>query len=664
MVCLAADLPGAGDWAFRAPVEPPFPQVFDCDWPARGVDYFVLAALESEGLAPTAPAQRRTLIRRLSLDLTGLPPTAEEILDFLKDTAAGAYERLVDRLLASPRYGERWGRHWLDVARYADSNGLDENIAHGNAWRYRDYVIDAFNTDLPYDRFVVEQLAGDLLLDDGVSEAGVSEGGAADRFRRVTATGFLSLGPKVLAEGDVGKLEMDIIDEQLDTLGRAFLGLTFGCARCHDHKFDPIQTKDYYALAGIFKSTRTMESLQRIARWHENSLASPQEEASKKAHEESVAALKAEVARFEKSGDGETLQGLRRQLKTLVEKAPVLPAAMGVTEGEVADLRVHQRGSHLDLGESVARGVPAVFTSLPRPRFGDKASGRRELAEWIVSREQPLTARVMVNRIWRWHFGTGLVRTTDNFGVRGESPSHPELLDWLALRFMESGWSVKTLHRLLLTSSTYRQASDYDTTSARVDPQNRLLWHFPVRRLEAEAIRDSLLSVADALDLTMGASLLPLKNRQFVFDHTSRDATNYESYRRSVYLPVIRNHVYDFFALFDYPDPSVLNGDRATTTVPSQALLLMNSEFLGKLYERTARRVAQFENVEVGLRALYVRAFGRHPEGDELADALAFVTRSIESLRLSGMSPMEAEQRSWEALCQVLLLSNELFYVR
>ena len=653
---LAVEPSGGPSWAFRPPDDPPLPVVVDASWLANGVDAFVLAALEKKGLAPAREAERRVLLRRVSLDLTGLPPTPEQLRSFGGDRAPGAYGRAVDRLLASPRYGERWGRHWLDVARYADSNGRDENIAHGNAWRYRDYVIGAFNADRPYDRFVEEQLAGDLL----------TGGSPEESLDRLTATGFLSLGPKVLAEGDLGKLEMDIIDEQLDTVGRAFLGLTFGCARCHDHKFDPIRTEDYYALAGIFKSTRTMERLKRIARWHENSLASPQQKALQEAHQKKVQAIKLELRRIDtdqKGSDEGEVEALRSALDELAKSAPVFPTAMGVTEGKVTDLRVHLRGSPLDLGATVARGVPDVFVSLPRPTFSEEASGRRELAEWLVAPTHPLTARVMVNRIWRWHFGTGLVRTTDNFGVRGELPSHPQLLDWLATRFVEGGWSVKALHRLLVTSSTYRQQSRYDAEFSRRDPANRLLWRFPVRRLEAEVIRDSLLAVAGVLDLTMGASLLPLENRQFVFDHTSRDTTSYSSWRRSVYLPVIRNHVYDFFALFDYPDPSMLNGNRATTTVPSQALLLMNSQLLGKLYEQTARRLLAARSRTDGLRALYLRAFGRKPTTADVARAMEFVARSAATLR-GSVPATELERRSWEALCQVLLLSNELLYVQ
>ncbi len=542
-------------WSFRPPVDPPVPEVADAAWPRNDLDRFILAGLEAKGLTPAPPADRRALIRRATFDLTGLPPVPEEIDAFLADESPDAFARVVDRLLESPHYGERWGRHWLDVARYADSNGLDENVAHGNAWRYRDYVVAAFNADKPYDRFVLEQLAGDLL---SPSDSPVVE------HERLIATGFLSLGPKVLAEVDEKKMEMDIVDEQIDTVGRTFLGLTLGCARCHDHKFDPIRQADYYALAGIFKSTRTMETFTKVARWHENSLASEEERSLHAEYDAKVAAKKKEIAQLvERQKQQEeaaaalagetaaTLKRLREELATLEKEAPELPTAMGVTEGNVADTHIHIRGSHLTLGELAPRRVPAVFATPEPPTFSDSQSGRLELAHWLVEEDHPLTARVMVNRLWRWHFGRGLVGTPDNFGRLGESPTHPELLDWMAHRFVDKGWSIKAMHRLILLSATYQMSSDFDANAARVDPENRLLWRMNVRRLEAEPIRDALLAVSGRLDRRMGGSLLEVKNRAYFFDHTSKDATSYDSPRRSVYLPIVRNHLYDVFQLFD-----------------------------------------------------------------------------------------------------------------
>ncbi len=664
-------------WSFRAPEDPPVPDVADDAWPHNALDRFVLASLEAKGLAPAAPADRRTLIRRVTFDLTGLPPTPEEIDAFLDDDAPDAFARVVDRLLASPHYGERWGRHWLDLARYADSNGLDENVAHGNAWRYRDYVIAAFNADKPYDQFVLEQLAGDLL---STADA------PARAHERLIATGFLSLGPKVLAEVDERKMEMDIVDEQIDTVGRTFLGLTLGCARCHDHKFDPISQADYYALAGIFKSTRTMETFKKVARWHEVSLADEADLARQAAHDAKVAAKKKEIAALverrkqqsdaketdESAGAAEaeeteaTLKRLREELATLEKDAPVMPSAMGVTEGTVADTHIHIRGSHLTLGELAPRDVPAVFTTPEPPSFSASQSGRLELARWLVTEDHPLTARVMVNRLWRWHFGRGLVGTPDNFGKLGEPPTHPALLDWLAHRFVESGWSIKAMHRLILLSNTYQMSNDFNPDAARVDPENRLLWRMNVRRLEAEPIRDALLAVSGRLDRRMGGSLLTVENRAYFFDHTSRDATNYDNPRRSVYLPIVRNHLYDMFQLFDATDASVTDGDRATTTVAPQALFLLNSDLaLQSSLDLAAHLLERPDLDDAGrIRRLYALAYGRPPSPAESRRALAFLERFERTLRDEDGAPNDARLGAWQALCQAVLASNEFVTIR
>ncbi|MCZ6793769.1 MAG: PSD1 and planctomycete cytochrome C domain-containing protein [Planctomycetota bacterium] len=662
--------PASDLWSLRRPVEPALPPVRDASWPATPVDRFILSGLERRGLEPAPAADRRTLIRRLSFDLLGLPPGPWEIEEFLEDDSPDAWARLVDRWLATPRYGERWGRHWLDVARYADSNGLDENVAHGNAWRYRDYVVASFNRDRPFDRFVLEQLAGDLLPAPPTREA---------RNERLVATGFLSLGPKVLAEGDVKKMEMDIIDEQVDTLGRSFLGLSLGCARCHDHKFDPVSTEDYHALAGILKSTRTMESFKRIARWHENSLASPEEVERKKRHDEEVERLKETLKALKENAKKPAARGggaseapagevgrLEAELKRLEAAAPVLPSAMGVAEGEPTDLRVHIRGSHLTLGAVVPRGFPAALSRETAADIGAGESGRLQLARWIADGDHPLTARVMGNRIWRWHFGEGIVRTPDNFGNSGERPTHPELLDWLALRFVESGWSVKAMHRLILLSRTYRMSSLASQRAEKLDPTNRLHSHAPLRRLEAEALRDALLAVSGTLDLRKGGPALHhVKNRAFLFDHTSRDRTRYDSTRRSVYLPVIRNHVYDVFQLFDFPDPQVPSGDRSESTIAPQALFFLNSELLERLSRELASRLLAGSDEDIErLERLYVRALGRPPSGAETSDDLAFIDRFAMAREVSGARSAAAHEEAWAALCQTLLASNEFLYVR
>jgi hypothetical protein len=653
-------------WAFRPPSDPVVPGVGDGEWPASDLDRFVLARLESQGLRPAPPADRRTLVRRVTLDLTGIPPTPAEVDAFLSDDSPAAWERLVDRLLASPRYGERWGRHWLDVARYADSNGLDENVALANAWRYRDWVVRAFGQDLPFARFLTDQLAGDLI--DGSEDA---------RREALIATGFLSLGPKVLAEGDERKMEMDIIDEQVDTVGRAFLALTIGCARCHDHKFDPISSADYYALAGIFKSTKTMDSFQRIAKWHENTIASEAAVAERTERERRAKELEGLVEKLEAeekepaTSNPERVRRLedsRAELTVLRQTlASELDSAPGVVEGQAANLRVHVRGSHLDLGPEVARGLPAVLGRIDIPT---SSSGRLELARDLTRRDHPLTARVFVNRVWRWHFGSGLVRTTDNFGSLGEQATDAPLLDWLASRFVDDSGSIKALHRRILGSSTYRMSSVGETESASkaaaIDPANELLWCFPSRRIEAEVLRDSLLAVSDLLDLTVGGpSITHVKNREFLFDHTSKDTTRYESRRRSLYLPVIRNHLYDAFELFDYPDPAVSNGDRSTTTVPSQSLFLLNGDLVLDAAGALASEIAR-EGLD-GVRRveeLYRRALGRPPTDTELARSETFLSRYRDVV--FPETPDDAakvDHAALAALAQALLVSNEFVYL-
>ena len=668
-------------WAFQPPAEWRVPAVANSNWPRSALDHFIRAKLEAAGLSPSTQADKRTLIRRVTFDLIGLPPTPEEIDGFLKDNSPDALARIVDRLLGSPRYGERWGRHWLDVARYADSNGFDENVAHGNAWRYRDYVVTAFNRDKPFDRFVIEQLAGDLLPFDG----------EAQQHEQLIATGFLSIGPKVLAETDEAKMRMDIIDEQLDTTGRAFLGLTLGCSRCHDHKFDPIDTADYYGLAGIFKSTLTMRKYTKVAEWHEHLLPSVAATAMKAEFDAKVASRKSAIADFVAAADklarekltkesnakppekleslypAETkakLKKLRDELAALEKAGPDLPAAMGVTEDKVTDIAIHVRGNPLKLGDVVPRRTPPVMRGPRVPQFTDKESGRQKLGEWLVDPRHPLTARVFVNRIWRWHFGQGLVRTTDNFGLLGEAPSHPELLDWLARRFIADGWSVKALHRLILNSSTYQQSSTPAAETLSRDPENRLFGRADVRRLEAEAVRDTLLATSGQLDATMGGSLLKLKNRAYFFDHTSKDLTSYDSRRRSLYLPIVRNNVFDMLQLLDFPDPAVSTGNRATTVVASQALLMLNSDFVMQAAADFADRLlADSADDDQRLSRLYVIAFGRDPTADERQADRVFLAKVAQS-QSTETDTDKRRRQAWATLCHVTLAANEFIYVK
>jgi mono/diheme cytochrome c family protein len=667
-------------WAFISPAEVAIPPVQNSAWPQSDLDRFVLARLEAEGLSPAPKADKQALIRRVTFDLTGLPPTPAEISAFLNDERPEAYPELIERLLSSPAYGERWGRHWLDIARYADSNGLDENVAHGNAWRYRDYVVQSFNADKPFDQFIREQLAGDQL------EASSDE----VRNELLTATGFLSIGPKVLAEVNMPKMRMDIVDEQIDTVGRVFLGMTFGCARCHDHKFDPIDTADYYGLAGIFKSTRTMDTYTKVAKWHEHPLKSAEATQMQADYEAQVAAKKMAIETTVKSADDAlqaslpdgavlpeskesqypaetrtTLTKLREELAALEKAPPELPTSMGVTEDEIVDVPIHVRGNPSRLGDVVPRHVPAVMKGPEMPGFSGLHSGRRELAEWLVNDHHPLTSRVLVNRVWRWHFGRGLVASADNFGLLGEKPSHPELLDWLAKEFIHRKWSLKEMHRVILLSNTYQQSTLVSSEAATVDPDNRLWSRFPVRRLAAEEIRDSLLFVSRQLDATMGGSLLKVKNRGYLFDHTSIDTTDYNSARRSLYLPVIRNNVFEMFQLLDFPDPAVPTGDRATTTVAPQALMMMNSDFVMQAADALAGRVLTTDSTDSErVKEIYVTCLGREPSDEEISQDLQLIQDTLQTFTSDARSDKDRLTAAWSVACQVVLASSEFVYLQ
>ena len=1097
-------------WAFLPPEQPDLPQVRQREWISTGVDTFVLARLEAERMKPAEAANRQVLVRRATFDLTGLPPTPAEIERFLEDTSPDAYARLVDRLLASPAYGERWARHWLDVARYADSNGLDENLAHANAFRYRDYVVDSFNRDKTYDQFVAEQLAGDLLPESETTSP-LSE--------RITATGFLSIGAKMLAEDDPLKMQMDIIDEQVDTLGRAFIGLTLGCARCHDHKFDPIPTADYYSLAGIFKSTITMDNFNVVAKWHERPVASPEvtrrtervqaelaqlqekikqdrsaagsraldrargqvgsyllaaqqlehmdqllpasrtlsndpENLKKLDHQEieaesfqrgnvdtltegigagigvlagkegtpgfveydvkvpatglyqlelryaatepspcrlvidgdtlrvavaggvtehpagtihqfwenaAISMLEAgkHVIRIESSGnfphldkirliklagslsaigkdagtedlaaaagglvdavtvEAETFQRgnvsrlpdgygagigvvagpggtntleyditvpragtyhlvvryaaaesrparlaigdqvihpaglasttgswypdtqtweyqgsfhvadnsftltlqregpishldrilllpgfaegsesispdpellgrwrdalkkaeaqessvlstwrraatgtfplqlteqssaaeklllasgpvkslpelaagyqqlfqqaqrqwealqqeekgatmladpalevyrqllygeqgplggvdpaklaldnesagavkeLEQMAKQLESSIPDLPAVMAVTEGTPEDLRIHLRGNHITLGQTVPRQFPQVLSSLTQVPVDDTQSGRLQLARWLTSDDHPLTARVIANRVWQWHFGQALVRSPDNFGRLGQRPTHPALLDFLATRLQQDNWSLKSLHRLIMLSSTYQMSSTWNEDYAESDPENKLLWRMNRRRLEAEEIRDSLLAVGDNLDRSMGGSLLPTKNRAYVTSTANIDIKVYDTRRRSLYLPVVRSALYSVFQVFDFAEPSVPNGQRQVTNIASQALFIMNSKIVMEQSQALAEQLLSMEDADNPdrIRQLYLKVLGRPAGAEELARCLAHLEKYAAALEEKGITGNEQKLQSWQSLCRAILASNEFIYL-
>ncbi len=971
-------------WAFQPLGDAQPPAVKDSAWCANGIDRFVLARLEALGIPAPKRADRATLLRRLSFDLTGLPPTPEEIDRFAADGTSGAWEREVDRLLASPHYGERWGRAWLDLARYSDSNGLDENLAMSTAFRYRDWVVRALNADLSYDRFLTWQLAGDLLPQPENHE----------QLRdQLIATGFLVLGPKMLAEQDKEKLAFDVVDEQIDVAFRTFQGLTLGCARCHDHKFDPIAQREYTAVAGMFKSTATMANMGFVSRWNERELASKAEIEARHAAQAAVAEAKSaleklrstaddalhtrwiaqtdayllaataagggaviveaeeqsrgnlirddstyatkdvviartgsgglqfseydltfaaggrqvlevrmaaeekrpmrvlldgvvvfesalnestgswkldgqrwfkvgalevrsgrNVLRLERDGsvphldqlllypasdssDGpgwpvennpwaaglapalvrawavrlETAQhsadpvfglwsrfaaldasafeprakalvqtlreeqaagkftqnplvlrlldGLEpqsprelagryqtlfssvdadwRELRAKDPKAerlpgdgaeelrklihadgglfhlsageleplypeasraelvaargalearehampPALETAPGVRDAEqIAGIPLMRRGNHLDKSaDSVPRGVLGqVASKLESPSIPEQESGRLQLAQWMLDPEHPLTSRVMVNRLWQGHFGFGIVRTASNFGLRGDTPSHPELLDWLAREFVRQQWSLKSMHKLICMSSIYQSACDASADIEREDPTNRLLSHQNRRRLDAEEVRDGMLATSQLLDPALGGSLLEIGNGDYVTNDQSKDSARYDAPRRSIYLPIIRNSMLDLFSAFDYPDPSVTVEQRPATTSPNQALYLMNSPFVTKACAKLARQAIEAtSDSRARVANLYRAVHARAPTVDEASRALGFIARATEQPQAErphtnvGLSAdpaasegaLRREGEAWSLLAQVLLISNEFLYV-
>ncbi|MFT4638969.1 MAG: hypothetical protein ACI8T1_002292 [Verrucomicrobiales bacterium] len=609
-------------WAFQAPEDPAVPHPQRAGWANAPLDAFLLEHWETRDAAPAPEASSNKWMRRLAFALTGLPPAVLEMPEEEMDRP-DARSRMVDRLLASPRYGERWGRHWLDVARYADSNGMDENMAYVEAYRYRDYVIDAFNADLPFDRFVTEQLAGDLLDDSKMSHK--------------VATGFLSIGPKMLACDDQEKMRMDIVDEQIDTTGRAFLGLTFGCARCHDHKFDPISIEDYYGLAGIFRSTKTLINYKVVAKWHEYDFTSLEVSA---AHEK-IEALRKQAD--DKKADEETRKAARAEMKALIKATPPKVKVMGVTEDEVGDVRVHLRGSYQTLGEETERHVPVIFRESDSLKAPDDQSGRLELARWIASSSNPLTARVFVNRLWRWHFGKGLVASTENFGKLGSAPKHQALLDHLALELIRGDWSVKRLQRLITTSASYGMSHANES----YDPDKELPAHQPRQRLDAESLRDSLLGLRGSLDLTMHGQLSKDQSGKYV------NRSNLDGYlempRRAVYMPIVRSALYDAFVAFDMADPSTPNGDRRASVVAPQALYLMNSAQVHDASLAMAQALPD-GNTHERLAILYHKLYHRQVIEAEVVRAQAFIETY-------------SQAEAWAALVRVLLASNEFLYV-
>lgn len=632
-------------WALQplADIEPPTEGIPDA-WSKSPIDRFIYAKLAANGLRPNERADRRTLIRRVSYDLTGLPPTLQETEAFLNDESPEAYERLVDRLLASPRYGEHWGRHWLDIIRFGESTGFEVNHLIENAWPFRDYVIQSLNEDKPFDRFVIEHLAGDAV-------------GPGDPAIEVGLT-FLVCGPvDIVGNADAtqaAQIRADAVDEIIRATSEAFLGLTIGCARCHDHKFDPVSQQDYYRLYATFAGVR-----------HGDRLIGPEEQLRDR--EQKFAELEArkkklldEKAVAEKSAnDGFDLQKYDAELAELerqIAELPMFPSLrVGHFEQPAAPQHVFLRGDAMRPGESVVPASISTLEQVAKPyTLSDLAPEqlrRLALAQWIVAKDNPLTPRVLANRLWHYHFGTGVVATPNDFGYMCEKPTHPELLDWLARRLHTEGWRLKPLHKLIVTSETYRQSSASRKDAAQIDADARLLWRFPPRRLSAEEIRDTILLLSGRLDERRGGPGFQLYqySRDNVATYTPLESFGPETYRRSVYHQNSRASRIDVLTDFDAPDCAFSVSRRTATTSPTQALALMNHSFTMDMAESLAARLsreAAEDNLTAQIELAFHLAFGRGPDQAEEAAAVAL-----------------AETHGLRAFCRAILNSGELIYV-
>jgi hypothetical protein len=734
LILVLPGLCGAAEWPFLPPVRPAVPQVKHGDWGRNPIDAFVLARLEQGGLRPNPPADRVTLLRRVTFDLTGLLPTPAERDAFLADTAPGAYERLVDRLLASPHFGERWAQHWLDVVRFAETEGFKTDRLRPEAYRYRDYVIRAFNGDLPYDRFVRQQLAGDEL-----------EPGNPDAL---VATGLLRLHPEETTASNYTQMRQDILNDVTDVFGAAFLGLTVGCARCHDHKFDPIAQKDYYSLQSFFAGMLHRDDLclappEAQARYRRQQAAwetatrdvraeidAVLEPARRRAYEETIVIFDPDTQTALRTPDDQRT-GLQRQLAVLASKQldrrvraaarllppeqrarldglkkrlagfdslkpEPLPVAMAVTDAAPVAPVTHRlaAGSYLKPCEEVQPVfLPCLLadaehgTRGAEPRTGPVPGvGRRAaLARWLSRPDHPMTARVIVNRLWLHYLGQGIVGTPNDFGAMGEPPTHPVLLDYLATELVRNGWRLKAIHRLIVTSAAYRQSSDPERNpvaglALKVDPADKLLWHAHGKRREAEAIRDAVLQLSGQLHRRMfGPSARPelpeaLADNRYSWDPDERPE---DQNRRSVYVFVRRNLAYPLFAAFDTPERNTSCPVRAVTTTAPQALVLLNSKFaLAQARQMAARLLAAhpacrpfvLDDVRALVRSAYQEAFNRDPEPDELAEADKFLGHQARLSAPAGENaaakrPGPAFTAAVADFCHALINAAELIYV-
>jgi hypothetical protein len=684
-------------WAWQPLQAPVPPQVRNTAWPRDDVDRFLLARLEARGLGPVGDVDRVALVRRVTFDLTGLPPTPAEVAAFVRDDSPGAFEKVVDRLLAAPAFGERWGRHWLDVARYGESTGPSRNIPYPHAWRYRDYVLDAFNTDKPYDQFLREQIAGDLL----------PAASPAERDEQVIATGFLALGVKDVNQRFKVRFLMDVVDEQIDSVTRSVLALTASCARCHDHKFDPIPTTDYYGLAGIFRSTDTCAGVRSKMGgggldYYDTTMLlqvgpdrPPDPKRAEKAAEVKQALARAKAAweaiRGTPEGkapgsDGKPkqqafrlqMERLQAEYLTLTDPGSSGRAALGVRDSRtVGDTEVRVRGQAEQLGPVVPRGFLSVLPVPDAPKVNPAQSGRLELARWLTSAGNPLTPRVMVNRVWQHLFGRGLVSSVDNFGTTGDTPSHPELLDHLAGRFIRDGWSVKKLVRALVLTRAYRLGADTPAANVAVDPGNRLVWRHSPRRLDAEELRDAVLAAAGTLSLARPEASPARELKVVEMRNDGPEARRLgdqalASLHRSVYLPLVRGVPPRSLEVFDFAEQGMVTGSRDTTTVVTQALYLLNDPFVRRQSLALAWRLLREQGDDPGRIALAYRlTLGREPTAKEvrrardyLADYEAAADTPVIADKEETIRPPDARSAAWMSFCQALLGSAEFRYLK
>jgi hypothetical protein len=652
-------------WSLKPIKKPSIPATHDNVWPSGDIDRLLLSKIESAGLTPTADADRATWIRRATYDLIGLPPTPEEIDAFVNDKNGDAYAKVVDRLLQSPRYGERWGRHWLDVVRYADTAGDNSDFPIPQMHKYRDWVIEAFNNDMPYDEFVRDQIAGDL----------VSGGSIEEQHKRLIATGYIANARRFGSRVDDYPTHLTI-EDTIDNLGRTFLATTINCARCHNHKFDPIPQDDYYAIYGFFQSTRyPWPGIELEQKQRDLVPLAPAEEvarvtAERKSQQET---LDREVQSLEKQRDaanGDEKKNLEKAVEEARKKAQSfskspLPyeLAYAVADGKADDAALQQKGDPLKPGAVIHRRFLSVLNGNPLPD-GDSTSGRLQLANWITDRDNPLTARVIVNRIWLYHFGKGLVPTANDFGRQGKPPTNPELLDWLASTFVESGWSIKSLHRAIMLSHAYRTSGDRTEQAREQDPNNDLLAGFPRLRLDAEELRDTLLQLSGNLDLTpAGAHPFPPQTDWGFTQHNPFKAI-YETNHRSVFLMTQRIQRHPYLGVFDGADPSISTPRRMNSTTPLQALYLLNDEFVHKQAQGFADRLRS-QSAENGERitTAYRLAFGRSPVAEETEAGIEFLNQSRDSLKQAGIPEDQLDSQSWQAYIRVLFRLNEFLYV-